>query len=337
MKNLFVVFFLIIGYQKSLFAQKDKIPSNIEEAIQLLSVDVPDELKLKIKNTSDDSLLQLVEPFGGDYFALFSWAVKDSALGNYYKELKVYGSEKIQDVVLRAFKRYLNGEPINHEQIVLPIRLAQEKWEEEYKVRFTLDSLKGIYIPKDLDDCFRRLNELLRDSTKQLIKSYKEDKFVNEAHLTTGMQLRNNWKLWVGSRLTLYFNNLGIYHAEDMSGIILRSYHRYLLGRDLMLETQIKRYKYYWTISKKPEVENFPSNSGDLDFYKTFFYKSKRYGEGALHIADSDTLKGLWLFDYHLGWAKIPNEELLSGLKGKNFERLLKKLYKKYRIEINKK
>jgi len=60
------------------------------------------------------------------------------------------------------------------------------------------------------------------------------------------MWLRNNWQLWGGSRLSKYFNNLGIFHPDDMSGIILDSYHRYLTDKEIKLEEQINFYQEYW-------------------------------------------------------------------------------------------
>jgi hypothetical protein len=60
------------------------------------------------------------------------------------------------------------------------------------------------------------------------------------------MWIRNNWRLWGGSRLSKYFNDLGIFHPDDMSGIILNSYHRFLLGQDIKLDDQIDYYKDYW-------------------------------------------------------------------------------------------
>lgn len=63
--------------------------------------------------------------------------------------------------------------------------------------------------------------------------------------------MRNNWGLWSGSRLAKYFNEMGIFHPDDMSGIILTSFHRHLNGKDLQLDQQIKYYQEYWEREKK--------------------------------------------------------------------------------------
>ena len=58
--------------------------------------------------------------------------------------------------------------------------------------------------------------------------------------------MRNNWGLWGGSRLSKYFNKIGIYHPDDMSAIILESYRRNLQGEAIDLESQVDFYQEYW-------------------------------------------------------------------------------------------
>ena len=40
--------------------------------------------------------------------------------------------------------------------------------------------------------------------------------------------------------------NLGLSHADDMSGVILQSFHRYLNEKPLNVEGQIKDYQDFW-------------------------------------------------------------------------------------------
>lgn len=85
-------------------------------------------------------------------------------------------------------------------------------------------------------------------------KSWNEDginEFKNEEpavyHHTTGRRLRNNWGLWdENSDLHKFFNSIGIYHADDMSGIILETVHRILNGKPVDLIGQVNHYKKYW-------------------------------------------------------------------------------------------
>ena len=103
-----------------------------------------------------------------------------------------------------------------------------------------------VYIPKNLADCHRTLNTLLSDSTQQKIMAMTESEFTSSAHFGLGMWIRNNWGLWGGSRLEEYFIKRGIWHPDDMSGIILTTYWRYKHGQPLGVKKEIKKYKEYW-------------------------------------------------------------------------------------------
>jgi hypothetical protein len=101
-------------------------------------------------------------------------------------------------------------------------------------------------IPKNLDECFIELNNVIDKEELDIFKIMPEDEIVGKAHASLGLWIRNNWGLWSGSELAKYFNGLGIFHADDMSGIILMSFHRHLWGKDIGLDEQIKFYQNYW-------------------------------------------------------------------------------------------
>lgn len=111
------------------------------------------------------------------------------------------------------------------------------------------------YIPIDLDDCLQQLDKIFADSSKVKIKEMTEDHFSERMHLDFGMWMRNNWGLWKSSRLSKFFNERGIYHPDDMSGIILDSYYRHLTGQEIKLTEQIKYYRDYWEKAKKQDLE----------------------------------------------------------------------------------
>lgn len=108
------------------------------------------------------------------------------------------------------------------------------------------------YIPADLEDCFSTLNELLyEDEIEKIRLGSEEDMAIY--HFSLGLTLRNNWGLWSGSRLASWFNERGITHPDDMSGIILDSYWRFLNDKPIELEKQIRFYQEYWEEIEKPE------------------------------------------------------------------------------------
>ncbi len=92
------------------------------------------------------------------------------------------------------------------------------------------DSINGIYIPKDLKECFVQLDTLLSAEDKEVIRKLERSGEMVQFHHGLGMWIRNNWGLWNGSRLQEYFKKRGITHPDDMSGLILAYYYDWLNG-----------------------------------------------------------------------------------------------------------
>ena len=103
-------------------------------------------------------------------------------------------------------------------------------------------------IPENLEECFEFLKKHTPYGDLEEFKNTPENRAVAMCHHGTGTWLRNQWGLWrKESVLAKYFNALGIYHADDMSGIILKSLHRHLNNRRIKLDKQIKHYRDYWS------------------------------------------------------------------------------------------
>jgi hypothetical protein len=245
--ELLILTFLILIIPFA-YGQKKKVPKNIQEAITILQNDCPDSLKRIIKTTSNDSLLNLSSPWGGNYETISNWTFdinssKKTKLEKYYSKLGITYPEHIVMIVLISFKAHLNNDNITEDKIIKPFQEKEIKWAKEDSLRFTSDSLRGIYIPKDLGDCFKQIDSFWNDSTKMKAKSWSEKDFIAKTHFGLGLWMRNNWQLWGGSRLSKYFNDMGIYDAENMSGVILKTYHRYLTDKNFRLEKQIQFYQ----------------------------------------------------------------------------------------------
>ena len=192
-----------------------------------------------------------------------------------------------------------------------------------------------VYIPKDLEDAIEQLNISFPDSLKNNIKTLTENQFTAEYHFSTGLAIRNNWNLWQGSRLSHYFNRKGIKHPDDMSGIILTSFHRQLVGKDIDLNGQIKNYKQYYKESKRinklvklPSESHYPEKN--LVFgYQIGYWNQKR--SSVIHIQTNSTSDSIWIYDYLYGWLKI-HKDFGEKLKSTNKYRpdsLMNTIYKK--------
>lgn len=105
------------------------------------------------------------------------------------------------------------------------------------------------YKPKRLDEAVLQLEKIQHDTTKQKILAMTEEQFLGGSHMGIGMWVRNNWGLWKGGALAKHFNSIGIFHPDDMSGIILTSYYRHLHGQNREIEKQVKYYQDYWKAS----------------------------------------------------------------------------------------
>lgn len=73
-----------------------------------------------------------------------------------------------------------------------------------------------------------------------------EDEALFGVHHGYGTFIRNTLELWHNGPAVKWFNEQGIYHADDMSGIIFTSLHRDKNGKEISLDKQIKKYRNYW-------------------------------------------------------------------------------------------
>lgn len=117
------------------------------------------------------------------------------------------------------------------------------KAEEEYRKTHQIE----IVIPTNLDEATESLlTHFTYDDVYEFIRM-PEDEAVIKHHHGTGTNIRNHWGLWdEKSTLNKYFNSIGIHHADDMSSIILTTFHRKLLGVPIDLEGQVKYYQDFW-------------------------------------------------------------------------------------------
>jgi hypothetical protein len=155
-----------------------------------------------------------------------------------------FDKSEIPDGIEKWYFHYITGfrnksKPVAEEERKREI----EKEEIEYLVRIKQDSIDHIYIPSNIDDCFLQLNKIMSYTAKKEFAAKKEHHVIGEYHLGLGLLMRNNWGLWNGSRLSHYFNELGVSHPESMSSVIMISYHRYLNKKDIRFQEQLRSNK----------------------------------------------------------------------------------------------
>lgn len=260
MRTILQILTLTLLTSLNLFGQ-NKFPKNLKQAVKYLDKDCSETVKNEIKTIHEDSLTYSVYPFAKvdpykNYKTIFNWTSSENGnpkLTKYLENKGIYDYHS--EVLLYSLRQYLKNGKINNREILNKYLLKQKNGDEKDKIKFTTDTINGIYIPKDLRDCFVQINSFWNDSTKIQVKNWEEKEFAGKVHLGFGMWIRNNWRLWGGSRLSKYFNDLGIYHPDDMSGIILDSYHRNLNNKEIKLDDQIKYYQDFWENSNKEEIK----------------------------------------------------------------------------------
>ena len=108
-------------------------------------------------------------------------------------------------------------------------------------------------IPCNLEECLETLDNSFASQNKDAIKNGE----IGLLHHGIGTSIRNNWGLWTESCLRDWFNKHDVWHADDMSTIILESYKRHLNNQPIDLEGQVQYYNDHWAsrgVNIKEEV-----------------------------------------------------------------------------------
>lgn len=102
-----------------------------------------------------------------------------------------------------------------------------------------------IQIPENLEQCFGTLKQMFGAEELEKICTGPESNMVRYHH-GLGRWLRNNWGLWGESKLKEHLKKIGLWHADDMSSVILDSFWRHLHDVPLDIEEQVEKYQVYW-------------------------------------------------------------------------------------------
>ena len=237
MKKRLTIFFLVVaqicfGQTGSISSKGFYIPKNIDECNTVLNKVLGKKAKEKLKLASRGELYRV-----RGLWVIGEWLENDSTrLSNYFKEFSLTGQDFFEREFLIAlsYHNFINNQPFDiifeSKKITDRRNAIEREREDRYKINIKADSIDGIFIPPNLNTCFIELDRLLNDTIKQEIRNINDTIFIGKYHMGLGLWMRNNWNLWGGSRLKVYFSDRKIFHPDDMSGIILESYAKYLNG-----------------------------------------------------------------------------------------------------------
>lgn len=212
------------------------IPRNINGCIKLLDKTMSADEKELIKTLPEDSICKHEKFTDHNMDFYLDWIqIRPSRLVKYFNRNGFYDYDEIYETILVSYHRYLNGQEIDLEKQNerfterRKIRIEEQaKRNEEYRLRLKMDTINGVYIPKDIEDCCVQLDKILSEKDKEYIKGLSIEDLIKNLHFSLGMWIRNNWGLWGGSRLQQYFFDKKVDHPDGMSGEILRAYYNWL-------------------------------------------------------------------------------------------------------------
>jgi len=105
-------------------------------------------------------------------------------------------------------------------------------------------------IPKELKTSFEYLDKNWDEKEIEIFKNISENDSTmsRNYHFSIGINLRNNLLRHneKSENITKFFDSIGIHHYDDMSAIILTSYHRHLNKENIGLQSQVNKYMEYW-------------------------------------------------------------------------------------------
>ena len=196
--------------------------------------------------------------------------------------------------------------------------VALTQQDDRHRIKPTPDpsSKYKVYVPVNLEECFVELKKMLHPELINEMRRGTEDDMIRYHH-GLGMWIRNNWGLWGGSRLAKYFNSLGLFHPDDMSGIILDSFWRHLHGKPLEIEERIQHSQAYWKAVADPKPLKFPQCRSGIKYEGYLTGETADSMPQAIHFGHCKVNNTLWVFEHGKGWYK-PDAQIIKRIETEN-------------------
>jgi hypothetical protein len=104
-----------------------------------------------------------------------------------------------------------------------------------------------VFIPANLEEAVVELHSAFNTNEKREFANFSALDPGLSLHLTGGMAMRNNWKMWEpDGPLSSWFRKEGVWHPDDMSAIIYRSFWCSLNNVKFDLSREKTYYTQYW-------------------------------------------------------------------------------------------
>lgn len=192
--------------------------------------------------------------------------------------------------------------------------------EGEILYHANLDDSGEILIPTTLEEVYQDLDRGLSERAKEILSKpsdllTEEERhiaFFTLGHFGLGMWMRNNWGLWSGGPLADHFHAMGIFHPDDMTGIIFKGYYARIDGEDFDLAQEVKKYQQYWRQVSRPKPMVDESTGHEIGILEE--QVSHMLPDGTIvHVGEDKETRETWLYTQQRGWFR-PAEGELEGI-----------------------
>lgn len=127
------------------------------------------------------------------------------------------------------------------DDIVFP--KGEKGYEATYQRNIKKSRINGVYIPANLEEAFKELDDLSPEGAVQKFTNAPEDVIATKLHFGLGRWISVYWNFVEGSRYVEYLRQLGLTDHDHMIQFTIVSYHRYKNGKPLKVEEQVAKYK----------------------------------------------------------------------------------------------
>lgn len=214
-------------YIDSITVNNIYIPKDIDDCISQLSRPDFSDYKSFLMSISEDSIGKYYRHIPEDLRGWFDF-YKVTRLEQYFFNFGLLQKTFMINLIEHIYYRQLHNKPLNFEEEVS----KYVKLELEFTKRFEKDSIEGVYIPRNIKECFLELDKLLNKNEIIKIKKLKKKSDTLQYHHGLGMWIRNNWGLWGGSRLQKYLMDRHLTEPDGMSSEILEFYWEWLNNKN---------------------------------------------------------------------------------------------------------
>ena len=155
--------------------------------------------------------------------------------------------------------------------------------------------------PKTLEEAHLQIEKHAPVEELAKIDAMESEGDVIEYHFGGGLSMRNNWGLWGDGPLAQHMNQLGFYHADDMSGVILRTFWCRRHKKEFRLKERAAYYDIYWkTAAQPPETAKDPKDGSEVDWNRSIIAGDDKTPR-EIHLGESHSTGRTLAYEYDKG------------------------------------